>query len=46
MERLASTDNLIVRQKKEWGEILTDFETKNRYVMPQFSCCLNDMIFC
>ena len=33
MERLASTDNLIVRQKKEWGEILTDFETKNRYVV-------------
>ncbi len=28
---LAGADTLIIRQKKEWGEILTGFETKNRY---------------
>jgi len=28
---LAGADALMVRQKKEWGEILTGFETKNRY---------------
>ena len=28
---LAGADALVVRQKKEWGEILTGFETKNRY---------------
>lgn len=31
MERLQSTSSLIVSQKKEWGEILTSFETKNKY---------------
>jgi len=28
---LAGANTLIIRQKKEWGEILTGFETKNRY---------------
>jgi len=31
LEDLAGADALIIRQKKEWGEILTGFETKNRY---------------
>ena len=31
MERLLSTSSLAVSQKKEWGEILTSFETKNKY---------------
>lgn len=33
MEKLASVDALAVRQSKEWGEILSGFETKNRYVV-------------
>ncbi len=33
MERLASMSGLMVRQQKEWGEILTGFEGKNRYVV-------------
>lgn len=33
MERLGSTEALVVRQKKEVGEILTGFETKNHYVV-------------
>ena len=33
MQRLSSISALIVSQKKEWGEILTGFETKNRYVV-------------
>ena len=33
MERISSVNSLIVQQKKEWGEILTGFETKNRYVV-------------
>ena len=33
MEQLQSTDALVVRQQKEMGEILTGFETKNRYVV-------------
>lgn len=32
-EILSSTQRFFVRQKKEWGEILTDFETSNRYVI-------------
>ncbi|ABA90256.1 scramblase, putative [Syntrophotalea carbinolica DSM 2380] len=31
MERLTSAEGLVVSQKKEWGEILTGFETRNRY---------------
>lgn len=31
MERLANAEGLVVSQKKEWGEILTGFETRNRY---------------
>jgi hypothetical protein len=33
MDRLASTSGLVIRQQKEWGEILTGFETKNRYIV-------------
>ena len=33
MESLASISSLIVNQKKEWGEILTGFETKNKYLI-------------
>ncbi len=31
MEQLKDVDTLLVKQKKEWGEILTGFETKNNY---------------
>ncbi len=31
MERMADTRALAVRQRKEWGEILTGFEARNRY---------------
>ena len=31
LHNLAAANALIVRQKKEWGEILTGFETKNKY---------------
>ena len=30
MERLATVDRLVVQQRKEWGEILTGFETKKQ----------------
>jgi uncharacterized protein YxjI len=33
MENLQSVSSLIITQSKEWGEILTDFETKNKYVV-------------
>ena len=33
MERLESLNALAIQQKKEWGEIITNFETKNRYVV-------------
>ena len=33
MERLASARSLVVSQKKEWGEILTNFETRNKYAV-------------
>ena len=33
MDALASANTLIVSQKKEWGEILTGFEARNRYVV-------------
>ncbi|MBU0469078.1 MAG: scramblase [Candidatus Omnitrophica bacterium] len=31
MDRLSSISGLVVQQKKEWGEILSGFETKNKY---------------
>jgi uncharacterized protein YxjI len=31
MEKLSSTSGLVILQKKEWGEILSGFETKNKY---------------
>ena len=33
MEILESLNALAIQQKKEWGEIITDFETKNRYAV-------------
>ncbi|HHH76207.1 MAG TPA: scramblase [Phycisphaerae bacterium] len=33
MDQQQSMETYLVRQKKEWGEILTSFETKNRYVV-------------
>ncbi len=33
MEQLRTVSSLVVRQKKEIGEILTGFETKNKYVV-------------
>ena len=37
MDRLASISGLVVRQVKEWGEILTGFETKNKYAISDTS---------
>ena len=37
MERLSSISSLVVSQQKEWGEILTAFETKNRYTVSDVS---------
>lgn len=37
MERLSSISGLVVSQQKEWGEILTGFETKNRYAISDTS---------
>ncbi len=33
MEKLKTVDSVIVQQKKELGEILTGFETKNKYAV-------------
>lgn len=33
LQKLFAVEGLVVSQKKEWGEILTGFETKNRYVV-------------
>ncbi len=33
MQKLQSLNSLIVSQVKEWGEILSGFETKNKYVV-------------
>lgn len=37
MERLSSTSALVVSQRKEWGEILTGFETRNKYTISDMS---------
>ena len=37
MERLSSIGGLVINQQKEWGEILTGFETKNRYTISDVS---------
>lgn len=37
MEKLSSISGLVVNQQKEWGEILTGFETKNRYAISDVS---------
>ena len=31
MEKIESVDTLVIRQRKEWSEILTGFEARNRY---------------
>ena len=33
MEKLKSLNSLLISHKKEWGEILTGFDTKNKYVI-------------
>jgi len=33
MDSLTAVDSLIIQQRKEWGEILTGFETKNKYAI-------------
>ena len=41
MEKLESVDGLVVSQQKEWAEILTGFEARNRYtVMDTFGTTL------
>ena len=38
LDNLTQAETLIIRQQKEWGEILTGFETKNKYdVLDHFS---------
>ncbi len=37
MDRLSSISGLVVRQLKEWGEILSGFETKNKYTISDVS---------
>ncbi len=37
MDRLSSISGLVVRQLKEWGEILTGFETRNKYTISDVS---------
>ena len=37
MERLVSMSGLVVSQQKEWGEILTGFEAKNKYAISDLS---------
>ena len=33
MDALSSVQGLVVSQKKEWGEIVTGFETRNNYAI-------------
>lgn len=33
MDRLSAVSGITIRQQKEWGEILTGFETRNRYMV-------------
>lgn len=33
MDKLATLDTLVIQQRKEWGEILTGWETKNKYAV-------------
>ena len=33
MEALNGVDSLVIQQQKEWGEILSGFETKNKYAV-------------
>ncbi len=33
MNKLATAGGLVISQQKEWGEILSGFETRNRYVV-------------
>ena len=47
MDRLSAASQLVIVQKKEWGEILAGFEGKNRYAVldlrrdfPQLLACI------
>lgn len=33
MQQIEQTGSLVVRQQKEWGEILSGFETRNKYIV-------------
>jgi uncharacterized protein YxjI len=33
MDALVKVDSLVIQQQKEWGEILSGFETKNKYAV-------------
>ena len=33
MQFLDTVSGLVISQKKEWGEIFTGFETKNKYIV-------------
>ncbi len=37
MDELSSADGLVISQRKEWGEIFTGFETKNKYAVSDTS---------
>jgi uncharacterized protein YxjI len=37
MERLESIDTLVIRQEKEWSEILTGIEARNKYMVTDVS---------
>ncbi|MBW1967695.1 MAG: hypothetical protein JRI48_10040 [Deltaproteobacteria bacterium] len=37
MDKLSSISGLTVSQQKEWGEILSGFETKNKYIISDTS---------
>jgi len=37
MHSLSSINGLVVSQKKEWGEIATGFETRNKYAISEVS---------
>jgi uncharacterized protein YxjI len=37
MQKLENIETLLVQQKKEWGEILTGFESRNKYAISSVS---------
>ena len=42
MEKLKSINSLLIRQKKEWGEIIKGFDTNNKYVISDEFCLINN----